>query len=164
MDEITLGTILLALASGGILAASAASVVLELAPRFARRQTMRHLGGDLHRLAAEHAASAPARERAARRHSHHCPACGRFARLVTEGPRATWTRCKAHGLRAREVKRVGRPERHLVSVTVHRPLVALELRTIEPPLELLDAMRPTHRAPDWLDGTSTPRPRLALAA
>src|SRR5690606_13744811 len=116
MDTLdTLAIVSLPIAALGIVAAATLGIALEAAPALARRRRMGALALEVQRLADEHAATPPPR----RRHAHHCPACGRFAQLVSAGPRGTWTRCRAHGLRVRPTRRIGRPEGALVGLTLH---------------------------------------------
>lgn len=159
MDALnTLAIVSLALTLVALVAAVALGIRLEALPRRAHRHAIDDLRAEVQRLADEHAARPTPR----RRHAHRCP-CGRFAQLVTEGPRATWTRCRAHGLRVREHRRIGRPETPLVRITLHRPLVDYHALTAPPVVSMLEAMRPTTRARDWLDGGQR-APLYAVAA
>ena len=145
MDDLTIGLTALPVAFAALIAATSAGVSLELAPAVAYRHQMRSLRADVQRLTDEHTAQAP------HRRTVHCPACGRFATHVTTGPRGMWTRCKTHGVRLRVVKRVGRPERPL-PVEPYRPLVALPVPEPAPLVPMIEAIRPTVRLADWLDG------------
>ena len=149
MYELDLETTLwlLALALAALLAVSGASVPLSLAPHLAHRAALRDLRRAVQREADEHAAKPEPR----RRHNAHCPACGRFARVTSSGPRGVRTRCAAHGIRLRATKRIGRPDTVLVRLTPHRPVVALPLTLHEPIVEHVDAMRPTYRLEDAID-------------
>lgn len=120
---------------------------LQLGPALARRRAMRSLGREVQRLADEHVARPEPR----RRHSAHCPACGRFARVTSSGPRGTWTRCTAHGVRLRAVRRIGRAETPLVELIKHRPLVPFPTIPHVPLVPMLEAIRPNVRVRDWLD-------------
>lgn len=160
MDSLTLyGLVFLALAAVCFVGATSAGIVIDAAPALGRLVRMRRLGLDVRQLAAEHAAAPPPRVR----HNAHCPACGRFAHVTSAGPRGIRTRCKAHGVRLRVIKRIGEPERHLISISAYRPLVG-EL----PALPMLDiaplTLAPPARMPDWLDGVTVPTLRRALAA
>jgi hypothetical protein len=119
MDELTPAFALLG-ASLALLAASiAAGVELEIAPRVRSRLQRHRLAAQLAQLVAQHD-EAPAPRR---RHNAHCPACGRFARVTSSGPRGTWTRCAVHGVRLRAQRRIGRPETVLVAVSAYAPLL-----------------------------------------
>ena len=149
MDTLTASAIgLEAIALAGIVAAAALGIRLELLPALAHRHRLAELRNDVQRLVDEHAAKPAPR----RRHAAHCPACGRFARVTSAGPRGTWTRCTAHGVRLRAIRRIGRVETPLVELVRHRPLVPLPtLVPVGPLVPMIDAMRPTTRVRDWLD-------------
>ncbi len=154
MDSLSIiGLAMLAAVAVAITSAASAGYRLELAPVLAHRRILATLRADVQILADEHAARPEPR----RRHSAHCPACGRFATVAAAGPRGTWTRCKAHGIRLRAVKRIGERERNLVAVTRYRPLVgaipALPMLEHVPLVGMLDAIRPWRPA-DWLDGNA----------
>lgn len=160
MDSLTLtGLVLLGACAAALAAATTLGIRLELAPALAHRAVVRRLRADVQILADEHAAQpAPVH-----RHNAHCPACGRFARVTSSTVAGVRTRCTAHGIRLRAVKRIGRNDVTLVRLT----LVPDQRLSIAPPLvEHVDAMRPTVRVADWLDGTRvSPLKRpLAVAA
>jgi hypothetical protein len=148
MDSLTLtGLALLGTVAAALVATTSAGIRLELAPAIARRHRMRSLGRSVQILADEHAARPAPRAR----HNAHCPACGRFARVTSSGPRGVRTRCATHGIRLRVTKRIGERERTLVALTPYRPLVALPAREHVPLVREVDAMRPTYRIADALD-------------
>lgn len=157
MDTLTTFAIVAMLAALAGTAASLASLVgWVIVPALVRRHHMRALAAEVQHLAERHAQRRPPR----RRHGAHCPACGRFARVTSTGPRGTWTRCTAHGIRLRATRRIGRGERGLVEVSTHRPLVALPL----PAAPSLAWAAPA-RLPDWLDASPALAPaRLRRAA
>lgn len=161
MDSLTLtGLALLGIVAVALAAASSLGIMLELAPAIARRHRIARLGADVQILADEHAARPAPRAR----HNAHCPACGRFARVTSSSDRGVRTRCAVHGVRLRVTKRIGERERTLIAVTPHRPLVAIPLAEYVPLVPEVEAMRPTVRLADWLDGPMTTRRRLAVAA
>jgi len=164
MDTLTTFAIAaLAASVAGALASTTLGARYHVAPPLAhavrRHGAMRSLRAEVRQLVAEHALELAARPIPRARHSAHCPACGRFAHVTSTGPRGTWTRCSAHGIRLRATRRIGRAERTLFEVVTYRPLVeAVTLDTsplsIAPPVRLVD----------WLDGVPELTAPRALAA
>ena len=105
---------LLAAAVTGAAAASGFAITRHALPRLAWRRSMLSVMRAARDAAAAHEA-APARRH---RHNAHCPSCGRFASVVSVTPWGTVTRCTAHDLQVRRVRRIGRAEAFMpVTVT-----------------------------------------------
>lgn len=136
----------LTVALTGLAASATAGIRHELIPYLGRRSRMRALADDLDRLAAERTT------RPAPHPGAHCPACGRFARVTSDGERGTWTRCAACGIRLRTPRRIGRREAALVEVTGHHPIIPLP---VPPPLPSPSDVVAPLRAPDWLDAVES---------
>lgn len=133
MTELDLALIALAAALVSALAASASGTYYVAVPALGRRLALRSLARDVQRLADEH----EARPEPRRRHDGHCPKCGRFAAIVSDGPRGRWTRCKAHGVQARRTKRIGEHEAPLVRLSLYRDPLGLEPPCETSPLYVL---------------------------
>lgn len=152
MDTLTTfaTTSLLAVTAAGLLVSSgfgARTAVTVLRERRNWVHSMRELMAELAEAADEFAA----RPQRAHRHNAHCPTCGRFARVTSEGDWGVRTVCTVHGRRLRATRRIGRVETLLIPVTAYRPLGGLDLPApiVAPELPPRELEAP-HRA-DWLD-------------
>ncbi len=135
---------LLAAAIAGIAAASGYGAKFALIPLIDHRRRIARLRADVVALVTEHLA----RPAPVHRHDGHCPGCGRFATIVSDGPRGRWTRCKTHGVMARRTKRIGHHDEPLIRLSVYR---GGPIRPELPVVEMVEAIRPTHRLEDGLD-------------
>lgn len=145
MDTLTaFAPVALTVALAGLTASVTSLVVLVFVPAFVRYHGMRALAAEVARLAQRYAARRPPQ----RRHSAHCPACGRLARVTSTGPRGVWTRCAVHGMRLRATRRIGDAKPILVDIADYQPLIPSP-PTLSPPASL--AIAAPLRLPDWLD-------------
>lgn len=144
---------LTAAAAGAALATRGA--LIDLGTHLAHKRRVREVRREVARATDEHAARPIPR----RRHDHHCPACGRFARVTSSSERGVWTRCAAHGIRLRATRRIGAHEvAEVITLVVHRPL-GIEPPPITSPL----AIMPPLRRVDWLDDIAPLAPSRRVA-
>ncbi len=144
MPDLVFELFYLAMAGMGVLGTSVAGARYSLAPYLDHRWRMQGVRREVAALERAFAARPAPRHR----HDGHCLKCGKFAAIVSVSPRGLWTRCKAHGVQARLIRRIGRPERLLVRVVLHDPIDGLE-----PPCETSPlAISAPARDLDFLDG------------